>query len=246
MKRCITCGEEKEIEAFCRDKTRGDGRYPICKACNSKRQLKQYYDHHEERKERLREDYYANQEERIQKQKDRYYADVEKTRERQRQNYHADIEKKREQQRQDYHADPRKHLERERLRRVAEPEKYRELKRVSESLRRARKRELPFNFTMENWQTALNYWGDCCAYCGRKGKLTLDHFVALKDLTCPGTIPVNVLPACRSCNFSKRHTPFDEWAKWKFGEERAPEILERIEAYFTKLMTDDSELRTKN
>jgi hypothetical protein len=33
MKRCSKCGEEKPPTAFSRDRSRKDGRYPQCKAC---------------------------------------------------------------------------------------------------------------------------------------------------------------------------------------------------------------------
>ncbi|MBX3579877.1 MAG: HNH endonuclease, partial [Rhizobiaceae bacterium] len=66
--------------------------------------------------------------------------------------------------------------------------------------------------------------GHCCAYCDSTGPLTQDHFIPLSSAKCPGTIPGNIVPACASCNSSKRaRDPFS----WVSGTER----LDRIVSY---------------
>jgi 5-methylcytosine-specific restriction endonuclease McrA len=49
----------------------------------------------------------------------------------------------------------------------------------------------------------------CCAYCGKKSKLTMDHIVSIKR---GGEHNIsNIVPACKSCNSSKRDTPLLIW-----------------------------------
>lgn len=75
--------------------------------------------------------------------------------------------------------------------------------------RKARLKGLPNNFSSQNWKICLEYFNYKCCYCGRKKKLTKDHFIPLskggeftKD---------NILPACLSCNISKHNNDFYTW-----------------------------------
>jgi 5-methylcytosine-specific restriction endonuclease McrA len=99
----------------------------------------------------------------------------------------------------------------------------------------ARRRELPDAFTHDEWIATIDYWRNCCAYCGQTGKLTLDHYIPLSDPNCPGTVAHNIVPACGKCNTSKRNHPIDTWLVKKFGKEQAQEIAARIQAYFASL-----------
>lgn len=76
MKKCSKCNIDKNIDDFCKDKNRKDGRYPQCKECKNAgeratsgdRNRKRYYDNREEilvdRKEKYNRDksaYYKRQ-----------------------------------------------------------------------------------------------------------------------------------------------------------------------------------------
>lgn len=43
-KQCPSCGIEKPVDQFSRDKNRPDGRYPYCKVCTSARKKEKRYD----------------------------------------------------------------------------------------------------------------------------------------------------------------------------------------------------------
>ena len=75
--------------------------------------------------------------------------------------------------------------------------------RLYRTERQARKRGALVNdFNVAQWHALVESFGQCCAYCGEQGKLTLDHVVPLSrggDHTL-----TNILPACSTCNSRKR------------------------------------------
>lgn len=99
---------------------------------------------------------------------------------------------------------------------------------------RARRRGLADTLTGAEWQAALEYFGGRCAYCGGDGALSQDHYVPLSDPDCPGTVSWNTLPACLSCNSSKKNLPPAQWLRRKFGS-RAADIEQRIHDYFGQI-----------
>lgn len=102
--------------------------------------------------------------------------------------------------------------------------------------RLARKRALPDTFTEADWERALAHFERRCAYCGKRfEKFQIDHYIPLKAPDCPGSVPTNIVPACKSCNISKNATDPREWLFWMFGEWRALAIVAHIQAYFDSL-----------
>jgi hypothetical protein len=108
--------------------------------------------------------------------------------------------------------------------------------------RRARKEELPDTLTTEQWQVCIDYFGGCCAACGRPPglwhRLSLDHFIPLSSDNCPGTTVFNAIPLCSGeggCNNSKGNKDALEWATEKFGKRKGKQIVARILAYFSEL-----------
>lgn len=103
-------------------------------------------------------------------------------------------------------------------------------------------RSLPYDFTPDMWQRALDYFNGVCPACGRQfvdlfdeRTAHADHWIPLSSPDCPGTVPTNIIPLCGGidgCNQSKGYKDPIEWLTWKFGKRRAREILKRIEAYF--------------
>lgn len=112
--------------------------------------------------------------------------------------------------------------------------------------RRARKRNQPFAYSSKDWQVALRYWDDKCAYCGcRSGlfffnTLVADHFVPLASDNAPGTTPTNIVPACVSCNSSKSDRNAAEWLVKKFGKRKAEQVIAQIQVYFDWLRSQKS------
>lgn len=78
--------------------------------------------------------------------------------------------------------------------------------------RRASKESIPKMRAYGAWPECLEYFGNCCAYCGKGDtKLEKDHFIPISkkllpaDMDRPGHVPWNIVPACTACNRSKLH-----------------------------------------
>lgn len=71
----------------------------------------------------------------------------------------------------------------------------------------------------------LNLFNGECAYCGNKVKLSLDHFIPLNKGG--SDVQGNLLPACLSCNCSKRNFDAIDWYKSQsfFDKKRLRQIL---------------------
>jgi HNH endonuclease. len=110
----------------------------------------------------------------------------------------------------------------------------------------ARKHNLPDTFTGGQWLHCLEYFNYCCAVCGRQLKDLLgmiepqaDHWIALSNPDCPGTVADNMVCLCNHCNVSKgAKSPLD-WLIEKYGKRKAKDILARIETYFASVSAGD-------
>lgn len=85
------------------------------------------------------------------------------------------------------------------------PEKY----KMWATKRYHRVRELPFTLTEAEWGSIRNKFGERCAYCGQTGPLHKEHFIPVARGG--GFVYENILPACPTCNLSKRDREFHEW-----------------------------------
>lgn len=104
---------------------------------------------------------------------------------------------------------PERVKEGQRKRRHAHPEKH----RLAEQRRRARLRDsCSPGVTPEQWAERVRLFAGCCAYCHRPAD-TVDHCIPIsrggKDII------TNVVPACRSCNSSKRDKTPSEWRAYR-------------------------------
>lgn len=131
------------------------------------------------------------------------------------------------------------HLKNWRLRNI---ERIRFRGRIHTGHRRARILNLPNEFTTEDWQRALDYFGGCCAVCGRPPglwhRLAMDHWIPITSPDCPGTIASNIIPLCHGdngCNNSKNNHDPSKWLVKKVGKQKANQILKRIQDYFDSL-----------
>lgn len=85
-----------------------------------------------------------------------------------------------------------------------------ERRKATNQRRRARKLAAPtFEVTGRDWKRAMARTGGCCFYCGERKRLTVDHVLPLSQ---GGAHSVgNIVPACMSCNCSKRERTVMEW-----------------------------------
>ena len=123
--------------------------------------------------------------------------------ERNRKKYVATARRWKHTHRDAYHAIVRRYWE-------GHPEKERIKDRIKKHRRRSRLRNLPHTFTEGDWLVTLEAFAHSCAYCAASDiKLQQDHFVPLSK---GGAYVVeNIVPACKSCNSSKRDKDVAEW-----------------------------------
>lgn len=84
---------------------------------------------------------------------------------------------------------------------------------IENNIRRQRGRPGEYLWSLALWLQAVADFGGRCAYCDGDKKLSQDHFIPLAAPNCPGTVPWNIVPACRSCNASKASRPAEQWVK---------------------------------
>lgn len=116
---------------------------------------------------------------------------------------------------------------------------YPERNTIRENNRRARKLSLPYTFTENDWQIALQYFGNKCAVCNKPPglwhKIVMDHWIPIVSPECPGTTPMNIIPLCHGvggCNNTKHDKNPIEWLTQKLGKRKAKKKLDEIQAYF--------------
>lgn len=80
--------------------------------------------------------------------------------------------------------------------------------------------------TEKQWDACINFFDSKCCYCGKSSKLTKDHLQPLKE---GGTLEIaNVVPACSSCNSSKKDNQWLAWfQKQKFYSKGKAELIQK-------------------
>lgn len=68
------------------------------------------------------------------------------------------------------------------------------------------------NYTGEEFEKLCKEYNNCCAYCGKNEKLTVDHDIPLSRGG--SNYITNIIPACRSCNCRKQALTADEFRSW--------------------------------
>lgn len=120
---------------------------------------------------------------------------------------------------------------------------YRDKNRITIRLRnRSRKLALAFargDFTPQDWERCLAYWGNACAVCGVTSEIrsiAADHWIPL----CVGgkTDKLNIIPLCHGvggCNNRKSKRLPEEWLTAQVGADMAQSIIEQVSAYFASI-----------
>lgn len=94
--------------------------------------------------------------------------------------------------------------------------------------RRAREHLLLTNFTIEQWESAKQYFKNKCCYCGEVKPLEQEHFISVANKG--GYVKENIICACKSCNCSKSDNDFFSWyPNFEFyNKDREENILEYL------------------
>lgn len=103
---------------------------------------------------------------------------------------------------------------------------YRNRHRFYSAKRRSLQVGAPINdFTKQDWKESLKHFNYRCAYCDSTEHLEQEH---IRPLTRGGShTKSNIIPACRSCNSSKRQSTLEEWYHNQpfYSKEREMKIL---------------------
>lgn len=90
--------------------------------------------------------------------------------------------------------------------------------------RHGKRSKLPgtYRVTVSDWMKILRAFNHRCAYCGKAGEMTIDHVLPISrgGRHCVG----NLVPACRSCNFSKGSMTIVEWRNYSYKKVEAGPI----------------------
>ena len=237
---------------------------PLCSDCNTpldkaNKQQRCSNCRKEVRKQNQKRWYEENKERILTERKARYWSDPETCRAKSRDWHHAHLEQAHAQSRKWRIANPERSRDIKTEWQRKHPDKFKaiqdryrlrrpEVSRATVLRRRARKHDLPDQYTKDDWKFALEYWGYGCAVCGKQADMwtviAQDHWIALTDPRSdnPGTVPKNVLPLCHPkrgntegylcCNQSKLNKDADEWLVSRFGKDKARRIRKRIKDYF--------------
>lgn len=264
LKRCTKCGSEYPAtpEYFHKDKNRKDGLYPTCKLCVRiyRQTPESKAREHARNKSRLLAKRAYNRSPRGKAALKRYRetekyealitSDEYKAAARIRRNKDQTRQNKREYQQRYQQTPKRKAYDNARQKTQHFKEtasSYRHsprglaLDKQRAARRRARTRSLPSTFTLQDWDRALEYFGGCCAVCGKPPGLwhilAQDHWVPV--IKGGAYTPDNIVPLCHSrkdgqqgCNNTKKDRDAHIWLVEQYGERKATQIEKRIIAYF--------------
>jgi len=220
---CTQCGQEKVLDDYGNDKrVIKDGKRAECKVCSRKRNkeweeqnrervrlLKREWD--EQNREKVREwgrkNYWKHRDRRLEYAKKYREENEQRLKEQNRENNPKRKEyfKKYREQNRD-HIRKRSRKNSDLYRQVPEnKEKIRTYNRKRKSL----KKRLPSTLTAQQWMDCLEYFNNKCAYCGKEKELHQEHFIPMSK---GGIYTINnIIPACVSCNQSKKAMGFYEW-----------------------------------
>ena len=224
MKTCTRCKIEKQAtpECFHRNKNHKDGLANECKECAKKRKQKFYQknkekiledsrNHYQENKGWYAEYYQENKEEKLEYSR-KYYEENR--------GYYREYSRK-------YRQDNKEEtLEYNKKYRQDNPEVY----RLHQKRRRKRMAQLPHDLTLEEWEDALEFFNDSCAYCGvSDDTVGKEHIIPV--VKGGGYTADNIIPSCKSCNSSKHTSDMEEWyvKHEHYDEGRLNKILDYIE-----------------
>lgn len=222
---CKVCGRELNISEFRKHKAFKDGLDSKCKECQSAISKEWYQKNKEKVLAERKAYYYEHKEERLEYAKHQYKNNREKIVERNKRSFEKNKDK------YDERIKRYRKLYAPKLKSYKTKYNKENREKVNEQLRischkyRAKVRQLPNTLTSEQWEYIKNQFNNSCAYCGKRKKLTIEHFVPASNSG--GLTHNNVLPVCQSCNSSKRDRPFATWYKsYKYySKEREQKIL---------------------
>lgn len=222
---CTSCGEELPAtrEYFYADKSIKCGLASKCKKCRLLQMAKRREEHMEDVRRISRESAARHREYNKARGKTYYAENKEKIKERNANHYinNKDV----------INARNKAYRESNAAKEKARCKRYRTSERGKFiNLRGTHRRDdliksLPITLTPEEWDGCKEYFEYKCAYCGKKKKLAVEHFIPANK---GGELSkINTVPACITCNSSKGTKSFFEWYPKQpfYSKERELKIL---------------------
>ena len=80
-------------------------------------------------------------------------------------------------------------------------------------------------FDEKDWNNTKDFFDNCCAYCGSKEKLIMEHAVPINKTMLGEHKLGNIIPSCNSCNKKKASKNYDDF----LGDKTAK--IQKIEEY---------------
>ena len=202
-KKCSVCKEIKPYTDFDRLRSEADGFQCLCKPCGRKKS--KAYSLREDKREHL-----------LAKKMEWYYNNLEGAKRR-------EVERQKRRR-----TDPElKRKLREYHRRYYRTPKGMAIAQHNGAKRRAQKLKLPTDLTSDKWLEILDFFNYRCVYCGVSGRMAMDHVIPLHQNG--HHVSGNVLPACKSCNSSKKERTLEEF----LGNEQYTEWLHKMKFEFS-------------
>ena len=84
------------------------------------------------------------------------------------------------------------------------------------------------SFSKKDWDLTKDYFSHCCAYCGAKESLDMEHAIPINKEKLGEHRLGNLVPSCKNCNKNKHDQDFREFLK---GKPEAEARIHRIEIY---------------
>jgi 5-methylcytosine-specific restriction endonuclease McrA len=219
LKVCTRCRTPKSLDEFPKDKSKKDGRYPVCKVCRSPIANASYAARQPQERERRKARYHANpdkfraESKRFREEHPEYMRDYLRT------YYEANKAELKADRRARYWSNVDAERRYRRQYNAANREKVREgvrdwfrrhphVSTLASANYRARLKQVDNTLTAEQLDEILEFFDFRCGYCLvdlrtlPKGQATWDH---MQPLIRGGTNTAdNVIPCCKACNSRKK------------------------------------------
>lgn len=207
LKQCRKCNEWKACDLFRNDRTRKDGKFSYCKACDKKREHVYYAENRDMLLEKKRA-YSATHSDQA---KDRSVQWREKNREKHRaassqwsRDHPEQVRERSRRMSREYPEQIRGYKKRWRDANKETIRRWREnnAAKVQAYFSRRRAREkVGQSYTAGEWRALCDWFENVCVRCGASGPMSPDHVVPLaKD---GSNLIFNIQPLCRPCNRQK-------------------------------------------
>lgn len=232
MKICSKCKVELSVDKFGKDKSSKDGLVCYCRDCRIVIEKKYRTENADKKKETCKK-YYENNKQKESARKKKYAKENPEILQKRKRKYTIENPDKIKETSKKYYEE---NLERITIRNAQWRINNRDKASRIKQRRRTRQNLGECTLTTQEWESIKQYFDNECCYCGRKSKLSQEHFVPVSK---HGDYSLgNILCACRSCNSSKLNLDFNIWyPRYKYySGEREDKIIKYLSANSTKVI----------